>query len=167
MYVSGIVIVRMETLPRISRIAALLLLMVLCQAAAAIAADASTQEQAIIDAVKRANGLETEYWAHPDAYPTWEALYGHYRTGYSTTIAERMTDYTLTEEGDPATWVPEQVHVAGFDGDSAVAWFRTPPEFGEEGTWGFEPFMIVRLHREDGRWVIYWATDSATPPPAP
>jgi hypothetical protein len=144
-----------------------LLLALTCCAGASAAGGVDAREQAIIAAVKLANGLEAEYWADPDAYPTWEALYAHYRKGYSAAIAERMTEYSLLEGGDAATWIPGEVHVAGFDGDSAVAWFRTPPEFGEHGSWGFEPFMVVRLRREGARWVIYWATDSATPPPAP
>jgi len=157
----------MESLPPIARLLGALLLLLLCQAAGAVAGGTGAREQQIIDAVKLANGLEAEYWAHPDLYPTWESLYDHYRKGYSTTIAERMTEYTLMEDGDPATWEPDEVHVAGFDGDSAVAWFQTPPEFGEQGTWGFQSYMVVRLRQEDDRWIIYWATDSASPPPAP
>jgi len=121
-------------------------------------------EQTIIDAVKLANALEGQYWDDPGAFRTREQLYAHYRKGYSAAIAERMTDYTLTQNGDAATWVPDEVHVVSIDEDSAVAWFRTPPAFAEHGSWGFQPFMVVRLRREEDRWVIDWATDSATPP---
>ena len=121
-------------------------------------------EQTIIDAVKLANALEGQYWDDPGAFRTREQLYAHYRKGYTAAIAERMTDYTLTQNGDAATWVPDEVHVVSIDEDSAVAWFRTPPAFAEHGSWGFQPFMVVRLRREEDRWVIDWATDSATPP---
>lgn len=159
----------METFGHIPTTAAFRILLLLAAAASigGAAAVAEERDQAIIDAVRLANSLEGQYWAHPDAFPTWESLYAHYRKGYSATLAERMTEYTLSEDGDAATWVPDRVHVAGYDGNSAVAWFRTPPELGEDGVWGMQPFMVVRLRKEGERWVIYWATDSATPPPAP
>lgn len=121
-------------------------------------------EQAIVDAVRRAYALEQQYWRDPLAFPSWDALYAHYRRGFSANIAEEMTEFTLSGDGDLATWIPDTVHVIAHDADTATAWFPTPPEYGLDGIWGFEPYMVVRLRREDGGWIIYWAGDSATLP---
>jgi hypothetical protein len=143
----------------------LLLVLLGCSAFAADS-DASVAEQRrrVIAAVKLAYGLEADYWRNPAARPTWDALYAHYRRGFSASIAEAMTEFTLDNDGDMATWIPEQVYVADFGTDFALAWFTTPDDFRDGGLWGFEPYMVVRLRIEDGRWVIYWAADSSTPP---
>jgi hypothetical protein len=132
--------------------------------AAEVEDSVDTLQQRIIAAVKLAYGLESEYWRNPAAYPTWDKLYAHYRRGFSASIAEEMTEYTLENDGDMATWIPEQVHVADYSAEFALAWFTTPDDFGEDGLWGFEPYMVVRLRRENDRWVVYWATDSSIPP---
>lgn len=132
--------------------------------ASASAAGASDEAQRIAEAVRRAYGLERAYWESPQSYPTWEAVYAHYRKGFSASLAEEMTEYTLDNDGDFATWVPEQVHVVDYGDDFALAWFRTSDDFGEEGLWDFAEYMVVRLRREGERWVVYWATDSASPP---
>jgi hypothetical protein len=132
------------------------------------AAEPVETEQARVDAVKAAvimaNSLERDYWEDPSAFSDWDAVYAHFRRGYSAEIAERMTRFTLDNDGDFATWVPDEVHVVEVTDSSALAYFDTPPEFGLDGLWGFEDYMVVRLRREDGRWIIDWATDSATPP---
>jgi hypothetical protein len=120
--------------------------------------------QEVKAAVVMANSLERDYWEDPSAFSGWDAVYGHFRRGYSAEIAERMTEFTLNSDGDLATWVPDEVHVVEVDDSSALAYFDTPTEFGLDGLWGFERYMVVRLRREDRRWVIDWATDSATPP---
>jgi hypothetical protein len=146
----------------------LLSLVLLAVSAVAVRAAAEDgvedQTQRIIAAVKLAYGLESEYWRNPSAYPTWKKLYAHYRKGFSASIAEEMTEFTLENDGDMATWIPEKVQVADYGADFALAWFTTPADFGEDGLWGFEPYMVVRLRREDDRWVIYWAADSSIPP---
>ncbi|MGD8206805.1 MAG: hypothetical protein PVH47_01880 [Thiohalocapsa sp.] len=115
----------------------------------------------------RAYALEREYWDRPQDFGTRDKLYAHYRQGFSAEIAERMTEFTLDNDGDMATWTPSDVHVVRSDDRSALAWFRTPDDF-IEGPWGFNPYMVVRLRREsDGdapRWVVDWATDAAQPP---
>ena len=131
---------------------------------ATVAAVPDAAEQQIIDAVVLAYSLEAGYWRNPKAYPTWDSLYAYYRRGFSPDIAERMTEFSLSNEGDMATWIPCQVHVVDHGPRFALAWFRTPEDFGEDSSWGFEPYMVVRLRREDGRWVVYWATDSSEPP---
>jgi hypothetical protein len=138
------------------------LLVTLGRTALAAAPDAA--EQQIIDAVVLAYSLEAGYWRDPNAYPTWDSLYGYYRRGFSADIAERMTEFSLSNEGDMATWIPSQVHVVDHGPRFALAWFRTPQDFGKDSPWGFEPYMVVRLRREDGRWVVYWAADGAEPP---
>ncbi len=115
-------------------------------------------------AVIMANGLERAYWDNPSALSGWDAVYAHFRRGYSAEIAERMTAFTLDNDGDMATWVPDAVQVVEVDEDSALAYFNTPAEFGLDGLWGFEAYMVVRLRREAERWIIDWATDSAKPP---
>ncbi len=121
----------------------------------------------ISDAVTQAYSLEHEYWRNPARFGDWESLYAHYRRGFSASIAGEMTDFTLGNAGDLATWIPSDVHVVHYDGDVALAWFRTPQDF-IEGAWSFQPYMVVRLRREsstDGeRWIVDWATDSATQP---
>jgi len=143
-------------------------LVLVAQSVMSCAAEPAETEQQRIDDVKAAvimaNGLEREYWDNPSAFPDWDAIYAHFRRGYSAEIAERMTAFTLDNDGDLATWVPNDVHVVEVDDNSALAYFDTPPDFGLDGLWGFEAYMVVRLRREDGRWIIDWATDSATPP---
>ncbi len=121
----------------------------------------------IAEAVIHAYSLETEYWRDPERFSDWNALYDYYRLGFSASIAEDMTDFTLSNGGDMATWRPSEVHVVNSDSDFALAWFRTPDDV-IQSAWGFQPYMVVRLRRESGaggeRWVIYWATDSARPP---
>jgi hypothetical protein len=119
--------------------------------------------QEIANAVIRAYRLETAYWQDPRRYSTWQALYAHYRQGFSADIAEQMTAFTLGNDGDMATWVPAEVFVIKHDDAFALAWFRTPKDF-TDGPWALQPFMVVRLRLEQDRWVIDWATDSATPP---
>lgn len=145
----------------------LVYLLLTIQSLMAIAAPAAAEHpltEAVKAAVIMANGLERAYWENPSAFSGWDAVYAHFRRGYSKEIAERMTEFTLDNDGDLATWVPTEVHVAEVDNDSALAYFKTPPEFGLDGLWGFEAYMVVRLRRENGRWIIDWATDSATPP---
>ena len=120
-------------------------------------------EQAVANAVIGAYSLETEYWRDPRRFRTWDELYAYYRQGFSDDIAEQMTEFTLEDGGDMATWVPSAVHVVDHGDAFALAWFATPTDF-RQGIWGFERYMVVRLRREDGRWVVYWAADSATPP---
>lgn len=122
-------------------------------------------ERVIIDAVRLAYGLEQAYWDAPERWPTWEQLNAHYRAGFSNELAQAMTDYSRAGSSDPATWVPDEVRVADINGNSALVWFTTPPEFGRDSPWGLEAYMVLRLRREDsGRWVVYWGTDNATPP---
>lgn len=133
--------------------------------APAPAAAAAPDPATIVAAVRLAYGLERAYWDNPRAWPTWERLYQHYRQGFSDDIARKMADFSLSGDGDLATWEPDAVHLADIDGDTAIAWFDTPAEFQDESGWGFERYMVVRLRREsDGRWVIHWGTDSASPP---
>jgi hypothetical protein len=146
---------------------ALALLLAALLAVAAPPTDAGADPaEAVRAAVIMANGLERSYWEDPSAFSGWDAVYAHFRRGYSAEIAERMTEFTLDNDGDMATWVPDEVQVVEVGERSALAYFDTPPEFGPNGLWGFAAYMVVRLTREDGRWVIDWATDSETPPPA-
>jgi len=131
--------------------------------AAASTAVAEIKAQQIADAVIRAYRLEAAYWRDPQRFGTWEALYAHYRQGFSANIAEQLTEFTLGNDGDMATWVPPKVFVIDHDDAFALAWFRTPKAF-IDGPWAFQPYMVVRLRLEEDRWVIYWATDSSTPP---
>ncbi|MCF7991011.1 MAG: hypothetical protein K9M02_11270 [Thiohalocapsa sp.] len=122
------------------------------------------ERERIADAVRVAYGLERDYWQSPESYPDWESVYAHYRKGFSASLAEEMTEFTLDSDGNFATWVPDRVHVVDHGDEFALAWFRTAEDFGEEGLWDFEEYMVVRLRREGERWVVYWATDSAVPP---
>lgn len=141
--------------------------MLLCTAAGGTSAPAEdAQTRRIADAVIQAYGLEAEYWRDPQRFGSWSELYAHYRRGFSADIAERMTEFTLANDGDMATWIPSEVRVAEHDGEFATAWFPTPGDF-IDGPWGFQPYMVVRLRLEGDRWVIYWAADSAAPPTPP
>ncbi|MGB5835287.1 MAG: hypothetical protein WBG92_25325, partial [Thiohalocapsa sp.] len=119
---------------------------------ASASADAENAEtRQIADAVIQAYSLEAEYWRDPRRFGSWDKLYAHYQRGFSPDIAEQMTEFTLDNDGDMATWVPQEVVISGHDGEFALAWFRTPRDF-VDGPWGFQRYMVVRLRREDCRW---------------
>ncbi|MCG6941099.1 MAG: hypothetical protein LJE69_07600 [Thiohalocapsa sp.] len=118
----------------------------------------------VIDAARFAYGLETDYWQHPDAYRTRDQVYRHYRQGFSPDLAAAMTDHTLSGDADLATWVPKQVFVAELRANEALVWFPTPPTFGKGGLWDLDDYMVLRLHRDGGRWVVYWGRDQSAPP---
>lgn len=153
-------------IPRYAAIAAALLATLWLAPGPAQQADRDpAMEQAVIAAVRLAYGLERAYWEAPARWPTWDRLEAHYRQGFSSDLAQAMTDYSMGGDADPATWVPDKVHVASIDGDTATVWFPTPTDFGRDSAWGLEAYMVLRLRREaDGRWVVYWGTDSASPP---
>jgi hypothetical protein len=124
-------------------------------------ADLSSQ---VVAAVRFAYGLEAAYWQDPSAFPTRDAVYRHYRQGFSPALAEAMTSHTLSSNGNLATWIPEQVHVSELTPTFALVWFLTPPAFGDEGLWGLEDYMHLRLRRDGDRWVVYQGEDRPAPP---
>lgn len=125
---------------------------------------ASGQVQAVVDAVRFAFGLESAYWDDPTAFRTRDAVYVHFRQGFSPDLAAAMTAHVLGGDGDLATWVPEQVDVVELEADHALVWFPTPASFGKAGLWDLADYMHVRLRREGGRWVVDWARDRSAPP---
>jgi hypothetical protein len=122
------------------------------------------QVQAVIAAVKAAGALERLYWRNPHAFPSRADIHALYRRGYGPELAEHLTEFTLSGSGDPATWVPDQVHVVAVDAQSALAWYPTPPDFGSDGAWGLLPYMVVRLERDGRRWIIVESEDRMQPP---
>jgi hypothetical protein len=145
-----------------TRALGLVLLLLLLPALAWCAPD--DEVRAVIDAVRFAYGLEAEYWRDPSAFSSYEQLYAHYRQGFSPELAAAMASHTLTSNGDPATWVPKRVQVAELSTTKALVWFITPAEFGKAGFWGLEDYMLLRLRRDGGRWVVYWGDDRSSPP---
>jgi hypothetical protein len=66
--------------------------------------DAKTKQ--IAEAIIQAYSLEADYWRNPERYDSWQKLYDHYRLGFSAEIAEQLTEFTRTQDGDMATWTP-------------------------------------------------------------
>jgi hypothetical protein len=125
---------------------------------------ASPRIQAVVDAVRFAFGLELAYWEDPAAFRNRDAVYAHFRQGFSPDLAAAMTAHVLGGDGDLAAWVPEQVHVVELEAGHALVWFPTPASFGEQGLWDLDDYMHVRLRREGGGWVVDWARDRSAPP---
>jgi hypothetical protein len=150
--------------PVLPVVIALLLLDAAMSAGFEIGEDAKTKQ--IAEAIIQAYSLEADYWRNPERYDSWQKLYDHYRLGFSAEIAEQLTEFTRTQDGDMATWTPYQVRIIEHDEDSALAWFPTPEDF-THGPWALRPYMMVRLRREQNRWVIHWAADQDTLPEQP
>lgn len=125
---------------------------------------AAAPVQAVVDAVRFAFGLEAAYWQHPDVFRSRDAVYDHFRQGFSPDLAAAMAAHVLGGDGDLATWVPEQVQVVELEASHALVWFPTPAAFGASGLWNLADYMHVRLRREGARWVVDWAEDRAAPP---
>lgn len=130
----------------------------------AVAAQAGDRAEEVAAAVRFAYGLEAQVWQDPVRFRTRTDVYAHFRQGFSPELAEAMTEHVLTSDGDLATWVPADVHVVEVLPSFALVWFPTPPAFGEEGLWGLEDYMHLKLRREGDRWVIYEGADRSTPP---
>ncbi len=127
-------------------------------------APAAQRVQAVVDAVRFAFGLESAYWDDPAAFRTRDAVYDHFRQGFSPDLAAAMTAHVLGGDGDVATWVPEQVHVVALEASQALVWFPTPASFGRAGLWDLADYMHVHLRREGAHWVVDWAKDRSAPP---
>lgn len=124
----------------------------------------SDRVQAVVDAVRFAFGLEAAYWENPTAFRTRDTVYAHFRRGFSPDLAEAMTTHVLGDDGDLATWVPDQVYVVELSASHALVWFPTPETFGRKGLWDLADYMHVRLRWDAGRWVVDWAEDRPAPP---
>jgi hypothetical protein len=124
----------------------------------------SESVQAVIEAVRFAFGLEAAFWEDPGAFRTRDAVYAHFRQGFSPDLAAAMTAHVLAGDGDLATWVPEQVHVVDLEATQALVWFLTPAAYGRHGLWDLADYMHVHLRREGQGWVVDWAEDRSAPP---
>lgn len=112
----------------------------------------------IISAVQYAHGLEQYIWSHRDEFRDREAVFRHYRTGFSEELAVNLTSYTWPEghremrPGDITLLPPETVYVVEVSEDYARAYFPTPDTMKE--LWGQEDFTVIDLQKEGDRWVV-------------
>jgi len=122
----------------------------------------------IVAAVKYAHGLEAELFRSPESFPGRDAVQRHFRQGFSEDLAQRLAEHVWIggdiglRPGEPVMAAPDKVTVTAVEGGRATAVFQTPPWMME--TWGFGPYTIVSLARENDRWVISAERGSAQIP---
>ena len=154
----------MPTAASLSRTARAWLFVCLCLCLCLLPAAEADDAEEIRAAVRFAYGLEAAVWRDPTRFRTRAEIYEHFRQGFSPDLAHAMTEHVLASDGEPATWVPEQVHVVERLPNYALVWFPTPPAFGEGGLWDLKPYMQLRLRRDGERWVVVEGEDRSAPP---
>ncbi len=118
----------------------------------------SALKSEIVVAVKYALSLEERLFDHGLAFKSKKQVYEHYRQGFGTEIAKRLTEYSWAGSGHglrPGTRTmepPKKVEVSQIDDDEAIVFYKTPKWIRE--MWGTEKFTVVKLKKEEGRWVI-------------
>ncbi|NIM50874.1 MAG: hypothetical protein GTN62_10585 [Gemmatimonadales bacterium] len=124
----------------------------------------------IARATMRAYALEAQLYAAPQRAHSRDDVVRHYRRGFSVELADRLADYSWWPEGqalrmtESALAVPDSVVVLSIAGDEAVVAHRTPIALRDY--WQFEDYMLVRLQREDGQWIIAEIVDTEVRPSA-
>lgn len=132
--------------------------------------DAVGLEQEIIDAVLFASSLDRLLWEREGSLASKQEVMAHYRQGFSPYLASMFTEYWWWDRedkllpGDPLLVPPDEVHLGSFSQDRAVAYYETPQVLQDPSNWGLEPYMEVRLQREEGRWIIVRARNRNTCP---
>jgi len=120
-------------------------------------------EQEIIEAVLFASSLDRLLWENQDSIATKQEVLAHYLQGFSEPLASMFTEYWWWDRedkllpGDPLLVPPERVHLGSYSEDRAVAYYDTPQILQDPSTWELEPYMEVRLRRDNGRWIIVYA----------
>ncbi len=119
----------------------------------------SAEQQDVIDALKAAYGLEGALFQRGSSDTiSREAVYAHYRQGFSERLAQQLTDYSWQAEShmlratDRALAIPDSVGVLELTEDHALVAWIAPTTFRTQ--WGVPRCVVDQLVREGGRWIV-------------
>ncbi len=113
--------------------------------------------------VRYANNLEKDIFENEENFDSQEAVFEHFRKGFSIDLATDITAYLWEDGSLNASEIilaqPEsEIFFIKLKADEAEVYYETPEKLRD--VWGLKRYKIDKLRKEDNGWVIYEATDT-------
>ena len=113
--------------------------------------------------VKYANNLEQDIFDNEENFDSREAVYEHFRQGFSVDLATDITAYLWEAGSLNASEIilaqPEgEIYFTKLKADEAEVFYETPETLRD--AWDLKRYKIDKLRKEDNGWVIYESTDT-------